>query len=329
MPGLDQNTKVALWNDIALIEGEFDRLQSDVQKGIDQSKLVADKFYDSLLRVRDDVIRIRFERDECRGKIAKQQHEIDELRVKVSHLSIPRRQECSSPQQVYIDQRNPEEAAERKKNEYFVNSFGTPSFDYAAFQDSGFYQSKMAGGGTPLTKEALAANKPIRKPGERPQRPVEVNQPATYGGSERKSPKENPHPQQALALYDPVEKFKAGFSEVFALAESWVRNYTRTPNDRDHNLVTSDPKTFEYLLNLTYAHARRDAISHTLDLLGSESTRMWFIMRVLISYIATEILASKAWKGFNTATNTAIDESNAELAQRGMQTLQIKIVSHH
>lgn len=131
---------------------------------------------------------------------------------------------------------------------------------------------------------------------------------------------------QALVLHanqdDPSVFYQQEFSELYAMAEGWVGTHSHVPNrENDHNIAKSNQSLWAFMMNCTYPGQRQDSHTHTMTLLSDESSRKLFIMRMIISYIAEEVLSLSPYKMFSKEVDAELENVKAKIAERGKQIL--------
>ena len=118
------------------------------------------------------------------------------------------------------------------------------------------------------------------------------------------------------------EVLREMFGHLFAMHEGWVRKYASQPNVSDDDIHRRNPKLWGYMQDLTFSGRRSDAHNHVLLLIRNGKTRLWFVMRMALTYSCKDIMVLKAWKGFTQASDDDIDEiQNTFSGDRGQSPL--------
>lgn len=115
--------------------------------------------------------------------------------------------------------------------------------------------------------------------------------------------------------YDPSPGFMRDFTKIFVAVEGWVKDHANVGNPAADESLTKNQILWEYMMNCTYPGKRNDAHAHTLALIKDRGCRYWFVMRMITSYLFTEMLSVNAWRKFSAKVDKTLEDVAEQLAK--------------
>jgi hypothetical protein len=135
---------------------------------------------------------------------------------------------------------------------------------------------------------------------------------------------------EGMSADDISDIFQLEWSRLFALIEGFVKIYCSEPNPKsDQAIARSNQALWEFMMNCAYPGMRQDSHTHIMAILNDGSSRHWLAMRMIIGYLANEMLTVEMFGKFGAPEEAELQVVKNKLAERGELQLCYHEISYY
>jgi hypothetical protein len=142
---------------------------------------------------------------------------------------------------------------------------------------------------------------------------------ANYGSDDHNIPSSTslvPFQSQEELQADFVKDFGAVYSMLFG----WTNKYAnKVGSFKADQAIQENAFLWEFIMSCVSPYSGKIASAHVMSLLRDESSRPWFVMRMVVEYVCNRIWHDSAWLGFSDEFDARLKHITSRLATKGAQ----------
>jgi hypothetical protein len=138
--------------------------------------------------------------------------------------------------------------------------------------------------------------------------------PQEYGSPQPSRARQAVVAQAHMEWDSQIASWKEEFGKVFGLVHGWATRYAfKVRKFQAASLPIDAPRLWEYMTDMLYPGQPEAGASHAAFLLEDPACRQFFVERVMLQYIVTNIFSVEAWMEHDEESDRELKELKARL----------------